>query len=275
MNPLAFSMVVAEETAERWIDMVKAAGFDGVEPTFVPEGTLPCVADPRRSAEKLRSIADKAELAVPSMRGGPGFWPTVGAADKAHRDKAVELAREAMEAVKIMGGDTLLVVPGRWEGDQTYSQMWDNALDAAKRIAEVAEQSGVTVGLENVENRFLLSPREWTQFLDAVGSARVRMYFDAGNVVYLALGYPDQWLLELGRKYITRIHFKDADERGALRYLLEGAVNWPAVTGAMRTIGYDDWIGIELLPPKHHPAAMLEATCRSARGILETPLLTG
>ena len=270
MNPLAFSMVVAKDTAERWVDMIKAAGFDGVEPTFVPEGTLPCVADPRRTAEKLRSIADKAQLAIPSMRGGPGFWPTVGSADGQQRDKAVERAGKAMEAVKIMGGDTLLVVPGRWEGDQTYSQMWDNALDSAKRIAEVADRAGVTVGLENVENKFLLSPRDWMRFLDAVDSESVRMYFDAGNVVYLGLGYPDQWLLDLGRKYITRVHFKDADDRGELRYLLEGEVNWPAVTEAMKTIGYDDWVGVELLPPKHHSAAMVDATCRSARGILES-----
>ena len=268
MNKLAFSMVVPEQGAENWLDQIKAAGFDGVEPTFAPEGTLPCVADPRRSAEKLRTVANKTGLAIPSMRGGPGFWPAVGAVDQALRDKAVELARHAMEAVKIMGGDTLLAVPGQWEGDQTYSQMWDHALETAKRIAEVAEETGITVGLENVENKFLLSPRDWIQFIDAVGSESVRMYFDAGNVVYMALGYPDQWLLELGRKYITRIHFKDADERGELRYLLEGDVNWPAVTQAMKTIGYDDWVGIELLLPKHHSAAMVAATCRTARGIL-------
>ena len=180
----------------------------------------------------------------------------------------MELARQALQAVKIMGGDTLLIVPGRWDGDQTYTQMWDHALETAKRIGEIAASVGIQVGLENVENKFLLSPLEWMRFLDAVGSERVRMYFDVGNVVYLALGYPDQWLLELGRRYITRIHFKDTDERGTLRYLLEGDVNWPAVTQALTTIGYDDWIGVELLLPKHHSAAMVAATWRSARGIL-------
>ena len=268
MNPLAFSLVMPADEAEGWLEMIKGAGFEGVEPTFAPEGSLPCVADPRRSAETLRALADQAGLAIPSMRGGPGFWPTFGSPDRALRDSAVELARQALRAVKIMGGDTLLIVPGRWDGDQTYTQMWNHALETAGRIAEIAEDTGIQVGLENVENKFLLSPLEWMRFLDAVDSERVRMYFDAGNVVYLALGYPDQWLLELGRKYITRIHFKDADERGTLRYLLEGDVNWPAVTTALTTIGYDDWVGVELPLPKHHSAAMVAATCRSARGIL-------
>ncbi len=269
MNPLAFSLIVQEVDAERWLDMIAAAGFDGVEPTFVPQGTLPCVADPRASAEKLRGLADKAGLKIPSMRGGPGFWPTFGAADKAERDKAVDLTRAALEAVQIMGGDTLLSVPGRWDGDQTYGELWAHAAETGRRVAEIAEEFDMTVGLENVENFFLLSPRDWMSFLDEIGSARVRMYFDAGNVVYRGLGYPDQWMLELGRKYITRVHFKDATHTGELKYLLEGDVDWPAVNAAIKQINYDNWIGIELIPPKHHRAAMLEATCRCAKAILE------
>jgi hexulose-6-phosphate isomerase len=269
MNSLAFSLALEEANAEHWLEMIKAGGFDGVEPTFVPQGTLPNVADPRGSAQKLRTLADKAGLKIPSMRGGPGFWPTMGAVDQSLRDKAVELARAALEAVKIMGGDTLLIVPGRWDGDQTYGEIWQHAADTAKRIAQIAEELDMNVGLENVENFFLLSPRDWMSFLDEVGSKRVRMYFDAGNIVYRGMGYPDQWLLELGLDYITRVHFKDATSTGELKYLLEGDVNWPAVNGALQQINYNDWIGIELIPPKHHPAAMIKASCCCAKAILE------
>lgn len=169
-----------------------------------------------------------------------------------------------------MGGDTLLIVPGQWEPLATYGNTWRSAVDTARRIGEVAEQFKIKVGLENVENRFLLSPRDWMQFLDEVGAEKwVRMYFDAGNVVYLGLGWPDQWIRELGRKYITRIHFKDADHRGALRYLLEGQVDWPAVRGAMREIDYADWVGVELILPRHHVAGMLAGTYKAAEAILK------
>jgi hexulose-6-phosphate isomerase len=178
------------------------------------------------------------------------------------------LAGKALEALKIMGGDTLLVVPGQWDAHQTYAGVWNNALDTARRIADLAEAAGMTVALENVENRFLLSPREWMQFLDDVASPRVRMYFDVGNVVYLRLGHPEQWISQLGRKYIARIHFKDAGIGGPLTYLLEGAVDWPAVRIAMREIGYDDWVGLELPLPRHHAGAMLAGQCRAAAQIL-------
>jgi L-ribulose-5-phosphate 3-epimerase len=266
---LAFSLVVQDDaSALRVIESIHAAGFQGIEPTFGLESTLPTAADPAASAAKLRSIADRVGLKIPSMRGGPGFWSTFASDDAAKRKSAVALAAKALDAVKTMGGDTLLIVPGQWEPHQTYAAMWDNALDTARRIAELAEKASVNVGLENVENRFLLSPREWMQFLDEVGSPRVRMYFDVGNVVYLRLGPPEQWIRQLGKKYISRIHFKDAGVGGPLTYLLEGAVNWPAVREALRAIGYDDWIGIELNLPAHHSGAMLAGTYRAAEQIL-------
>ena len=266
---IAFSLIVKDDgSAQNWLEMIAAAGFAGLEPTFVLEGTLPTAADPRRSAERLTDMANRAGLAIPSMRGGPGFWGTFASADAEKRKRAVTLAADAMEAVKIMGGDTLLIVPGQWEEGVSYGQTWKNAIETANRVAEVSERIGIKVGLENVENRFLLSPREWMQFLDEVGSDRVRMYFDVGNVVYMKLGRPEQWMVELGKEYITRIHFKDSGMGGPLTYLLEGAVNWPAVGDAIRKIGYDDWVGIELTPPMHCVEVWLEGTRKAAEQIV-------
>src|SRR6185437_10794047 len=184
------------------------------------------------------------------------------------RATAIDLATKALDAVKIMGGNTLLIVPGQWDASQTYRQTWDAALQTARAIAAIAQRVGIKVALENVENRFLLSPGDWVGFLDAVASDWVKMYFDVGNVVYLKLGWPEQWIRQLGKKYITRIHFKDATNDSRLTYLLEGAVNWPAVRAAIKEIAYDDWVGIELTPPAHHVPAFLAGACRAAREIL-------
>jgi len=266
---LAFSLVIEDDdSAPRWLEMICAAGFDGVEPTFRLDGTLPTAADPRGSAEKLASMAQRSGLKIPSMRGGPGFWPTFASSDPQRRAAAVALADKALQAVKIMGGDTLLIVPGQWEADQAYSAVWKNAVESARRIAEVAERTGVKVALENVENRFLLSPREWMEFLDEVNSAWVRMYFDVGNVIYTRLGYPEQWLRELTSKYITRIHFKDA-EPGVVKNLRSGQVHWPNVREAMNAMRYDDWVGVELTPPEDNVQAFLTETCRIAKEILQ------
>lgn len=268
MNRLAFSTVIpAGSRGNDRLSLIADAGFDGVEPTFVPQDTWPCVEDPRPSAVKLRKAADRLGLAVPSMRGGPEFWPNFASPDRACRDRAVALADSALEAVDLMGGDTLLIVPGRWEPTQSYEQHWNNALETAKRIAEVAEKHCMTVALENVENRFLMSPNEWALFLDQVGSPRVRMYFDVGNVLRNCQGHPHQWLLQL-RKYIRRVHFKDAREGERIVGLFEGQVDWAAVRSALRAVEYQDWIGVELDIPDQDPAAMLKNSFNSARKVL-------
>lgn len=57
------------------------------------------------------------------------------------------------------------------------------------RLAEYAEKKRVTIGIENVWNKFLLSPMEMRDFIDRIGSRRVAAYFDVGNVV--RDGYPE------------------------------------------------------------------------------------
>jgi hexulose-6-phosphate isomerase len=267
---LAFSLIIPDDpTAGPLLESIRAAGFDGVEPTFGLEGTLPTAANVRDSAAKLRAMADGAGLKIPSMRGGPGFWTTFASSDAKKRAAAVELAEKAFDALKMMGGDTLLIVPGQWDASQSYDEVWTNALQTARRIGELAEKANITAALENVENRFLFGPREWTEFLDAVGSPRVKMYFDVGNVLYLRQGFPEQWIRQLNRKYIARMHFKDAQVGGPINHLLEGAVNWTQVRAAIRDIGYDDWIGLELPLPAHHPEAMLASQHRAMQAIVK------
>ena len=43
------------------------------------------------------------------------------------------------------------------------------------------EKFSVNIGLENVWNRFLISPMEWKFYLDEVNHPQIGMYFDVGN----------------------------------------------------------------------------------------------
>jgi L-ribulose-5-phosphate 3-epimerase len=88
----------------------------------------------------------------------------------------------------------------------------------------------VTIGVENVWNRFLLSPLEFRSFLDQIGSPWVKAYFDCANV--LVHGFPEQWMRILGER-IAAIHVKDFElSVGSIQGftgLLQGDVAWPAV----------------------------------------------
>ena len=121
--------------------------------------------------------------------------------------------------------------------------------EAVKKLAPIAEEYGVQIGLENVWNKFLLSPLEMRSFIDAVGSRWVGAYFDTGNVVYS--GYPEQWIKILNKR-IFKVHFKDYRRNpgglNAFVDLLAGDVDWKAVRAAFEAIGYEGWAAGEMIP---------------------------
>jgi hypothetical protein len=78
-----------------------------------------------------------------------------------------------------------------------YETAYQRSLEALRELAPEAERTGVTIGIENIWKKFLLSPLELRDFIDAGGSGRVGVFFDGGNAV--ANGYPEQWIRILGR----------------------------------------------------------------------------
>jgi len=70
------------------------------------------------------------------------------------------------------------------------------------------------------------------------------MYFEVGNVCWLGLGFPEQWIVSL-REWICQIHFKDATFGGSLRNILSGEVNWKGVAMALKQIRYQGWVSVE------------------------------
>ena len=237
----------------------KDAGFDGIELTLDAEGDVTMQTTAAQLAE-IRSAAQELGLALPSVASSL-FWAySFTSDDPDEREQAHQAAVCEIQTAKALGADTVLVVPGSVSVEfvperpvVAYDVCWERALQEMKRLAPIAEEAGINIGIENVWNRFLLSPLEMRQFLDEIGSERVGAYFDVGNVVYS--GYPEQWIRILGKR-IKKVHFKDFRRNpGGLNSfvdLLSGDVDWPAVMQAFADIGYDDWVTGEMIPPYTH-----------------------
>lgn len=197
--------------------------------------------------------------------------------NEANRVKAKEITKKQLEVASWLGCDTILVVPGAvdvaFEPESEiveYDVAYDRALSALKELAPYAEELKVSIGIENVWNKFLLSPVEMADFIDKVGSDYVGSYFDVGNVVYI--GHPEHWIKVLGNR-IKKVHFKDyRKEAGSLCGfvdLLSGDVNWPKVMEQFKNIGYDNWVTAEMLPPyTHYPETIVYNTSNAMDKII-------
>lgn len=253
-----YSLVVREEDLRGFLPAIAAAGFAGVEPTFVPDA-YPSPEDHLRRARELRAVCDDLGLAIPSMRGGRVPWSTIPSADAGERARALDHTRKALECLREMGGSVLLVVPGMRSPDVDYATHWARVVEYGRRAGEIAAEFDMRVGLENVEARFPASERDWCALLDEIGSERVGMYLDTGNILWLGFGFPEQWIRTMAHR-IVQVHFKDARYRlhGAtlhaeVHQLLNGDVNWPAVMSALDAVSYEGWVSVEPESYAHLP----------------------
>ena len=243
------------KTNREAMKLAKDAGFEGIELALGGDGEISMTS----TDEELLSIKAYAEelgIKIPSLSSGLCWANSLTANDPEERQRAFDMVVRQLYCAKMLGAETILVIPGSVSVEFVperpvvpYDVAYDRALEEIKKLAPIAEEYGVHIGIENVWNKFLLSPLEMRQFIDAVGSDYVGVYFDTGNVVYS--GYPEQWIKILGKR-IFKVHFKDYRRNpgglNAFVDLLAGDVDWKAVRAAFEAVGYEGWAAGEMIP---------------------------
>ncbi|MFH1732252.1 MAG: sugar phosphate isomerase/epimerase family protein [Planctomycetota bacterium] len=222
------------DTADEKLANAKRLGFDGVE-----VGTM---TDPARR-EEHRAASEKHGVAVSSVMNSAHWEHPLSDPDPAVRAKSIEGVAASIETAAALGADTVLIVPAVVNPGVTYEEAWERSAESIREILPAAEEKNVILAVENVWNKFLLSPVEFAAYVDSFESEYVRAYFDAGNIV--AYGYPDHWIRTLGAR-IVKVHVKGFDAgKHAFVQLLAGTVDWPAVMNALKDVGYDGYLTAE------------------------------
>jgi L-ribulose-5-phosphate 3-epimerase len=245
-----------DKTSIEAIDIAKAAGFDGIELSLNETGET-SLESTEAEILKIKDHADHAGIKIHSIASGLYWTYSFTSNDEKERQKAIDIAIKQIETAKTFEANSVLIVPGAVGVDFIesrepirYDIAYDRALDAFIKLKEVAEKHRIHIGIENVWNKFLTSPLEMRDFIDAIDSPFVGAYFDVGNVVFN--GYPEHWIEILGKR-IKKVHFKDYRRAaGGLHGfvdLLAGDVNWVNVMKAFKNIEYDDWVTAEMIPP--------------------------
>jgi len=247
----------ANYTVKECIENAKKAGFDGIEINMEEEkkGTPSLRVDSTKAEiEEIFKISQSNDMPISSVATGLHWKYSLTDDDPNTRKKGIEIAEKMIDAAKLFHADAILVVPGVVNERVSYSKAYKRSQEALKALSKKAEEEKVYIGIENVWNKFLLSPLEMKKFIDEIGSPYVKFYFDVGNV--LAFSYPEYWIETLG-EYIVRVHIKDFDTSigniQGFKNLFEGDVNWPKVIEALRRAKYEGYLTAELTPYRTHP----------------------
>ncbi len=239
-----------------------AAGYEAVELCLRDEGDITLQtpeADLAAMATRAANAGIELSSVCPMIRSLPKDIMTN---DKAVWKASLETIRRCLAATRALGIDTMLLTLGGLTDDLYYNEAYVNAVKGLQVLTPTAEELQVNIAVEYVWNKFLLSPMEFAHFCDDVGSSRVGLFFDTGNMVIF--GFPQHWV-RICARHLMKVHFKDFRRNGyAWTPLLEGDVNFPAVMAELRKAGYDGALLSEVDPG----TAPLEETAKAIRKIM-------
>ena len=250
------------------MEQASKMGFEGIELGIASQGVLTHNTSQAECEEIVRE-AEKHGLEISGVASGESWTTSPTANDEDVRKKIIDFTQKALQITHWLGSDAYLFVPGAVEvfflPDAEvipYDVCYQRASEAISQLVPVAEKLGVAIAVENVWNKFLLSPLEMREFIDNFNTSQVGVFFDVGNV--LLTGYPDQWIRILGSR-IKRVHIKDfklsVGNADGFVDLLEGDVDFEAVKQALSEINYDGYVTAEMIPftpgrPEKTSAAM-------------------
>ena len=217
--------------------LVKDVGFDAIEGQTVTD---------EHEAEEIKKAADDAQVRIHSVMNMAHWANPLSSSDPAVVEKSLEGMRTSLHNAKLWGADAVLLVPAVVDAKVTYREAWTRSQKQIKKLIPLAEELKVVIAIEEVWNKFLLSPLEMPKYVDEFQSPWVKAYFDVGNVVLY--GYPQDWIRNLNKR-IAKVHLKDFKRlEDGYRWvnLGDGDIDWPAVRKAFADVSYTGYATTEL-----------------------------
>jgi hexulose-6-phosphate isomerase len=226
---LVFGMLPKTMSIADRFRLARDTGFEEVECYTTPDAG---------EAEELKKGASAAGVRIHSVMNMAHWKFPLSSGDPAVVAESMKGLETSIRNAHFWGAETVLLVPAVVNPETRYQDAWVRSQQQVRKILPLAAELKVIIAMENVGNRFLLSPLEFAKYVDEYKSRWVQAYFDVGNV--LSIGFPQDWILTLGKR-IVKLHFKESTLKrvpGQRLLLGEGDINWKAVAAALKEIGY-------------------------------------
>lgn len=254
---------------EKCMRIAKDAGFEGIELALAAKGSLSMDSSDKEIIA-IRKASEEIGICINSLATGLYWQFSLTSNREDIRSKAKQIVKRQLDVAALLGADCILVCPGAvgvdfkpeevvpdaheieyFAGSEIidYDVAYERAKDAIIALAPYAAKKKVYIGIENIWNKFLLSPLEMRSFIDEINSPWVGAFLDVGNM--MLFGYPEHWIKILGKR-IKKVHFKDyrREAKGLAGFvdLLAGDVDWIKVVDELVRIGYQGWVNAEMCP---------------------------
>jgi L-ribulose-5-phosphate 3-epimerase len=234
---LVYSMLPESLSHRDRCKLAKDIGFDVVQAPTTPN---------ERTAEEIKAAADNSGIRIDSVMNMDHWNFPLSSSDPAIVDKSLLGMRTSLHNAKLWSSDVVLLVPAVVNAQTSYRDAWTRSQRQIRKLIPLASELRVVIGIEEVWNKFLLSPLEMQRYIAELDSPWIKAWFDIGNV--LLYGYPQDWIRTLG-KTIVKLHIKDFKrEKDGYKWvnLGDGDTDWAEVSKALAEINYSGSAIVEL-----------------------------
>lgn len=217
--------------------LAKDCGFESMECGTVED---------EREAEQIKKASDGAGVPIHSVMNQAHWKFPLSSADPQVVAQSVKGMETSLRNAKLWGAKTVLLVPAVVNPETSYQDAWTRSQREIRKLIPMASDLKIIIAVEEVWNKFLLSPLEFARYVDDFNSPWVKAYFDVGNVALY--GYPQDWIRTLGKR-IVKVHLKDFSFRNGVTHwtnLRDGDLNWKEIHKAFSEIKYEGDATVEL-----------------------------
>lgn len=234
------SMLPRDLSYEARFTLARDVGFEAIEMRTMTKD---------EEAAEIRDAARKTGLRIHSVMNMEHWEAPLSSSDPEVVRRSVRGMETSLRNAALWGADAVLLVPAVVDAKTSYRDAYTRSQRVIReQLLPKAAEHKVIIAVEEVWNKFLLSPLEFARYVDEFDSPWLKAYFDVGNVVFYA--FPQDWIRTLGSR-IVKLHIKDfALDRRNGRFtwvnLGEGDIDWPEVRRALDEIKYNGYMTTEL-----------------------------
>ena len=229
-----WGMVGEGETVLEKFQLQKELGFDGIEMNSPQSVDL----------DEAIMASEKTDMPIHGVVDSVHWKERLSSPDEGVRDRGRKALEQAIRDVRYLGGDSVLLVPGRVTGDdESHDHVWNRSIAEIRRVLPLASRHRVRILIENVWNGFCEEPEQLRDYLDEIASPWVGSYFDIGN--HQKFSPPAKWIRTL-RHRIVKLDVKDWGVKNGFCKIGDGDVDWADVRKALAEIQFTGWCTAEV-----------------------------
>ena len=240
-------------TLELAIDSIAALGYSGVEimadvPHAYPQSMPPERVEAVRSQMQRLGVELSNVNAFTFFAQGDTYHPTWIEDDLERRARRVMHTMRCIEMAAALGARTISLQPGGPVGGLTVAEALDRYEAGLRECLPLAQRLGITLMVEPEPGLVIQHSWDCVEFLQRLNHPNLRMNCDLGH--FYCVEEDPAKVVQNCAAWIAHIHVEDIKENRVHQHRVpgEGAMNWPEISGAIRQIGYEGWLTVELYP---------------------------